>query len=288
MSEMRALHKILWIAGVEYRRFFTLKKILVMLFSFIFLAEYIIGRMADISGQTGMQLNYLEPMALVMSYSFYAMVIPLTYTVLMSDFPDKSSGGIFIMIRTKRRSWLFGELLYAEMVGVTYLVFLLVASMVCVRDAGMFSLSWSPYTVQLYQEFPEIYAASAELFLEAGTVCQGTPASVFTVSSALMLLYFLTIAQVLCLFKLLKLKRVGLFVNIGIAILGAVAVSYIQKIKWLFPLAHAIFGIHYREFYAQPECRILVSVLYFAVLNGGLAVANCHLAGKCHIGDDDA
>lgn len=282
---MKSLYKVFWIAGVEFRKFFTLKHLFVMLFSYLFLGEYIIRRMVMVSRETGFRINELEPVNLILSHSFYAMVIPLTFTVLLSDFPDKSSGGIFIMVRLKRTLWFLGQLIFSMMAGAVYFGFLVFAGILFVGRAGNFSLKWSPYTTKLYVEYPEIYEGNVRLFLEAGTVSHGTPVSVFLTSFFLMMCCFLTIAQILCLFKFVRHRRAGLFVSVGLTISGAAAAVCAEKGKWFFPMAHCIYGIHFHDFYAKPECRLIYSVIYFSVFNAVLFFVNRRLAGKCMIGD---
>lgn len=107
---MRKIHEIVWIAGVEYRKWFSLKKMLILLFSILFLGEYVFSDMACVAEETGLLVNLLEPMDLVLSFQFYMLVIPLIFIVLLSGFPDKSGGNIFVMMRVKRRIWLADSL----------------------------------------------------------------------------------------------------------------------------------------------------------------------------------
>ena len=51
--------------------------------------------MARVAEETGLSINILEPMDLVLSFQFYMLVIPLIFIVLLSGFPDKSGGNIF-------------------------------------------------------------------------------------------------------------------------------------------------------------------------------------------------
>lgn len=283
---MKIIRQVFWVAQVEFRKFLTIKNLILMLFSLIFLGESVVRKMAEISLETGMKLNWLEPMDLILSYSFHAMIIPIAFIVLLSNFPDKSSGSIFMMMRISRNTWLLGQLMYAFSVGIFYLCFLTVGNMFWIGKTGVFSMQWSPYMTNLYTEYPEIYAQNMDMFIETGTVAQGKPVGIFLISCALMLLYLVTLAQILCLFKLVKWKRIGLFFNMALTVLGAVSVSYLGKVKWIFPLVHSIFGIHFHTFFAQPEFRLTYSVVYYAVLNFILFLINRHIAGICHIGDD--
>ena len=140
---MKQLHKIIWLAVTEFRRWFSIKHILIIVFSIIFAGEYLIGKMSHLAQLTDTGLNWLEPVILIMSYSFYAMLIPLTFTVLLSDYPDRGTGGIFMMARMTRKTWFIGQLLFALMVGFFYLLLFLFAGMLWIGPAGVLSSPWS-------------------------------------------------------------------------------------------------------------------------------------------------
>lgn len=282
---MQKLHRICWIAGIEYRKWLTLKNLLILLFSIIFLGEYVFTDMLRVAQITGLQMNYLEPMALVMSFEFYIMVIPLIVIVELSSFPDKSAGNIFVVMRTSRITWLLGEILFGILVGATCLFVFFAASFLWLGRYAGISNQWSPFMIDIYEKFPEVYGQNVRLFLETGTIGQGTPVRVTLICLGLLLLYFIMMIQVLCLFRFLGWQKIGLLINAGITVFGAVAVSYMEKIKWYFPMTHAIFGEHFNQFYAQPKVPLQHSVIYFLVLNGILLVINIWLVKRCMIAD---
>lgn len=283
---MRKMRQIFWVAGVEFRKFLTAKNLILILFSFIFLGESVIAKLVAISAETGIKLNYLEPLNLILSKSFHAMIIPIAFIVLLSNFPDKSSGGIFMMVRMKRGTWILGQIAYAMLVGIFYLCFITVGSVIWIGKAGFFSTEWSAFMTTLYTDYPEVYATNSNYFIEAGTVTQGKPLEVFVISCIFMLFYLVTMAQILCLFKLIHWKRIGLFFDMVLTVFGAAAVSCLADVKWVFPLAHAIFGIHFRDFFAEPILPLRHSVWYFLILNILLGLVNRSVIKKCQIGDD--
>lgn len=282
---MQKLHKICWIAGIEYRKWLTLKNLLILLFSILFLGEYVFSDMLRVAETTGLEMNYLEPMALVTSFEFYMMVIPLIFIVELSGFPDKSAGNIFVVMRVGRIKWLLGEILFGILAGLTCLFVFFAASFVWVWGTAGISNQWSSFMTDVYERFPEIYAQNDRLFLESGTMAHGTPLRVTLLCIGLLLLYFILLIQVLCLFRFWGRQKIGLFVNIGITVFGAVAVSYVEKVKWFLPMTHAIFGEHFDKFFAQPIVPLQYSVFYFLVLNGGLFAINMRLVKRCTIAD---
>lgn len=277
--------KIMRLTGAEYKSFLLSKKSFFMLFSFIFMAEDIVGKMKELSVETGFRINKTEPFLLILSYGTHAVLIPVMFIVLMSGFPGQGNSSVFPVIRLGRKRWLLGELIYAWLVGISYLIFLLAGSILWMGGTGGFENGWSPYMTQLYMDFPEKYVSNNHLFIREGTVTQGAPAEVMMHGMLLMSLYMLFLAQLLCLFKLLHLKNIGIVITIGIVIVSQAAVSYFGKIKWILPMAHAIYGEHYNLIFLEQECSLGMSYLYFAVLNLVLLAVNFYRVKYVIIGD---
>ena len=70
-GKMGKLYRVCWIAGMEYRKWLTGKHMLILLFSVLFLGEYVFSDMLRVAQMAGLRMHFLEPMDLVMSYSFY-------------------------------------------------------------------------------------------------------------------------------------------------------------------------------------------------------------------------
>ncbi len=282
---LTTLHQICWIAGMEYRKWLTRKHLVVLLFSILFLGEYVFSDMLRVAQITGLRINCLEPMALVLSFAFYIMAVPLIVIVELSDFPDKSAGNIFVVMRIRRITWLFGELFFGFLAGATCLLVFFAASLIWTFGYTSVSNTWSPFMTAIYEKFPDLYTSNARLFLESGTLSHGSPISVTLTCVGLLLLYILSMVQILCLFRFLGRQKTGLIVTIGITVFGAVSAAYIEDIKWYFPITHAIFGLHYDKFFAQPIVPLYASILYFAILNLGLLALNIRMAKRCMIAD---
>lgn len=279
---------ILWIARCQYQRFWNLKNIFIMLCSVVFLGESVFKNIGIVAQQTGLGLNYLEPVILVMSTAFYAIVIPITCLVLLADFPDNSSHGVFMMMRVTRRSWLLGQLLYAAFLCLTYFLILLIGSAVWTGRNGVFGTQWGSLMTEIRDLAPEVFANNADVILSNSTITQGTLFGVLGISVGLMLLYMITFSQILCVFKLIGKKRIGLIFCIALTIAGAAVTSVGGNVKWILPMAHAIFGLHFDEFFAAPLFRLSWSVLYFIICNILLGILNNHLVQRCQIGDEKA
>lgn len=276
------IRKIWGVARIEYMGFLTSKRILFMLFAFIFLAEDVIGKMGGIATEQGLPLGTFEPFILLFSYKIHVMLVPIIFVVMMSDFPSNEKSGYFTMSRISRTSWLFGEMIYAGMVGLSFILFLFLGSVVWVWKDSRFFTAWSPYMNELYIDFPEIYALNNQLFIKTETLAQGEPMTVMLHSVGLMFLYLIFLASLLMLFKLLSLKKIGIFLAVSITIIGVALDGYNNITKWFFPIMQSIYETHFYSYYAKAELPLYYSYIYFCVLIVGMFIINKWLV-KHHI-----
>jgi hypothetical protein len=279
------LRKIWGVARVEYMGFLTSKRVLFMLFSLIFFGESVVGKMGKLAAEKGFVLGRLEPFILLFSYKLHVMIVPIVFIVMMSNFPSNEKSGYFIMSRISRTSWLFGEVLYAGMTALTYILFLFLGSALWVWKSSSFFTTWSPYMSQLYMDYPEVYALNNQLFIKTETLAQGTPMKVMFHSVSLMLLYLVCVALLLMMFKLLGLKKLGIFVTISFAIIG-VSLGDNDFIKWFFPIMQSIYETHFNSFYSKVKEPLSYSYIYFGILIVGLFVINQRLVKRHMIAEE--
>lgn len=280
------IRKIWGVARIEYMGFLTSKRILFMLFAFIFLAEDVVGKMGKIATEQGVPLGRLEPFILLFSYKIHVMLVPIIFVVMMSDFPSNEKSGYFTMSRISRTTWLFGEVIYAGMVGLSFILFLFLGSAAWVWKDSRFYTAWSPYMNELYIDFPEIYALNNQLFIKTETLAQGKPVTVMLHSVSLMFLYLIFLALLLMLFKLLSLKKIGIFLTVSITIIGVALDGYNNIIKWFFPIIQSIYETHFYSYYAREELPLYDSYIYFCVLIAGLLLINKWLVKRYIILED--
>ncbi|MCH5267864.1 MAG: hypothetical protein J1E62_05905 [Lachnospiraceae bacterium] len=272
--------KILKVAWVEYIGFMTSKRVLFMLFAFIFLAEDVVGKMGSIAAEYGYKIGRLEPIILIFSYQIHAMIIPIMFVVMLSNFPSNEKSGYFTMCRINRLSWLFGEVIYAGMVGFTFILFLFAGTAAWIWKDSAFMTEWSPYMSKLYMEFPEVYEWNDRLFIKTETLAQGKPVGVMLHSVGLMMLYLLVLTLLLALFKLLSLKRVGIFLTVSITLIGVALDNFNSVAKWIFPIVQGIYESHFIAYLARTEFPLAYSYIYFGVLIVVLCLINAKLVKR--------
>ena len=280
------MRKVYGVVRAEYIGFLTGKRVLFMLFAFLFLAEDVVGKMGGLAAEQGMLLGSLEPFILILSYKIHAMIVPIVFVVMLSDFPSNEKSGYFIMSRITRISWVLGEAIYAGLVGLTFVLFLFIGSVLWVWRDSSFLTDWSPYMSELYKNFPDIYDRNNQLFIKTETLAQGKPVEVMLHSVCLLLLYLIVLALLMILFKLLSLKRIGIFLTVSLTITGVALEHYTKVVKWFFPITQSIYETHFDTYYARTEFPIAYSYVYFCMLIGVLCAIDIWLVKHYAVGTD--
>ena len=102
----------------------------------------------------------------------------------------------------------------------------------------------------------------------------------------LMLAYLLVMLQILCLFRLMERRKLGLLITMGITVVGATAVSYIKSLKWIFPLTHAIFGEHFDRVLCAAVGSVMVFGIVFYSIKWWIVICKFIFAKRCQIADE--
>lgn len=260
-------------AWEQYKSWLISPRILLAVYITIFINENITKKMLAICGEVGYKINLAEPLALIFSKSIYTVIIPVVFIALMTDFP-KTEGSVFYVYRMSRKSWVLGELLFAAASSLTYVITLVLGTLLYCAGKCELTNTWSDFTTKLYLEYPDIYAQSTSLAVESSVYTQGKPVEVILHSAALIFLYTLILCLIIMLFKLLSFKEGGIITGIAITLFGLATDSGASKVMWAFPITHTVFGWHYDRFFRQQHFTIPGSYIYLSALLVVLIIAN--------------
>lgn len=266
-------------AWEQYKSWLLSPRILLAVYITVFINENITKKMLAICTEVGYKINIVEPLALIFSKSIYTVVIPIVFIALMTDFP-KTEGSIFYVYRMSRRSWVFGELLFAAASALTYVISLVVGTLLYCAGRCDFSNEWSDYTSKLYIEHPDIYSQSTSLAVESSVYMQGKPVEVILHSAALIFLYTMILCLIIMLFKQLSLKEFGIITGVALTLFGLATDSGASAAMWLFPITHTVFGWHFDRFFREQHFTLPGSYIYLGVLFFALVAANFIVSKK--------
>lgn len=200
--------------------------------------------------------------------------VPALFLVLLADFPQKGGIDFFYQMRTSKRKWILGQMLFAVEASIFLTVFLVVSSMVMLLGCGKWMTGFSHAVTHYSAVFPERTGDYILQLFPENLYQQLTLAEAFGHTALLMFLYFLLLALILLLASLFNQKYAGLLADTVLIILGTVSTSVKADWMWLFPMAQSIPWVHYEKYLSKPIFPIAGSYLYLCVICAALAAAS--------------
>ncbi len=265
---MYKIYTVFYIASSAFRRFVRSSKIIVLLILMIVIRNIIIEPLRNVADDTGYAISMLEPFVSLTNSGIILFAIPICFMVLMADFPERESFDIMLGMRTTKRVWTLGQIVFSFYAAVSYILFLLLATMIMVIDRAYFTTDFSYGITHYTVFFPE---------REHGVIADLIPQNLFNQMNLmtalgrtfiLLLLYILGLMNVLLFFTLIGKRSVGLIIDFLLVVGGVVTTAAQSKFQWCFPMAHTIPWHHFRQFYSKPLFPMWGSYLYLGVFTG--------------------
>lgn len=276
-------HRIISVIRSEFSSLIRKPKLLLIVFSIIFMIDSVAKPMKDLSVELGYSLNFAEPFIFITSKGLNIVIIPLILIAILSDFPSSENSGYFTMIRNGRISWYIGEVIFSLIVSVAYILILFISVSVYCASNSYIANCWSDYTLKTYEDYPDVFLYGT-LFLDTSVYTQGQPISILFQTLILLMLYMFILAEFMMLFKLINKKSFGIIVSIGLTFVGMPSYATTSKVRWLFPVTHTAYNWHFNEFFKEPNCHLNTSYIYLTSLAVLLIIANMVLVKGSRIG----
>lgn len=268
------------VAWKEARFFFINSKLILVIFELIFFCETFLARVKELCQLSGMRVSFFEPYLLLSSGDMYFLAIPLVFMILLSGFPSKQSYNYFSLIRISRLQWLLGELVFVVSSAIGYMLILGAGLVIYMGKYIQFDNQWSSYMLHYHEQFPDVFEASQNYFLDASMMTHGKPMSVFIHSILLMLFMLVCVALIQITFSLLRKKYLGMLLTVGITLASALSHYSTGVLKWIFPMTHTNYGAHFEGIREKNYMGLEMSYLYFGIILILLIAADLILVKK--------
>lgn len=240
---------------------------MVLFLVFIFLYIYCIEPMQYYAAVLQTPLNMLEPFISIMNSLYTAPLLPILFLFLISDFPKLDQSSSFILLRTGRRSWFWGQIAFIALAALTYLLIIFLFSMASVASQAFWANGWSLAVREIYApKYTDLFTQSGLSQIDLSVLNQSRPFQALTTSFVLMWGYMIVTGAMLMVFALNGKKLVGIFLNVAANALGLIMLAVDTPLKWALPSAHTVFAWHYDATYHITYLDIKYSYLYDAVL----------------------
>ena len=228
-----------------------------MAFSLGFVACFLLSDKVTAFAQAhGTALQVLEPFIWTFGDANSVLLVSLCLLLLFADLPDLDNEVPLFLVRTSRRCWMAGQILYLVLATLLFVLFILVSTVALVGTQSYPGDLWSETAAILgYSNIGQEIAVPAFVKVLELTFPYRCTAHIF----GLMLGYSLTLAALIFLFNLLR-SRLGMlagavFSGFGMLLTPQVLTDWFHLPEersswavllsgWLSPLNHATYSMH--------------------------------------------
>lgn len=279
----RDLKKIWSVAFTEWIKWICNPRMIIVPMLILYIYTFAIEPLMARSVKMESPLNLLEPLIAIGNSGQLALIMPIVFMNLMGDFPKIDGCTMFMISRTGRKNWFYGQLLFAVMSIVTYLGSIYIVTTAFIMNKTFFANGWSMVVKKFDVLFPEEAFGFASELVPGNLYNHMTPFSAAVQTYALMFMYLLVIVLIMLLFNLKNRKVIGFAVAVGIIVAGTLFCSVKSDAMWIFPMANAITWLHFTDIYKDEIFPVYYSYIYFGVITAILLVLNVFAVRKANI-----
>ena len=272
--------KIALHARMEYSLWLTNPRMSILLVLLVLIHSMVIQPLAQAGGQIGARFHLLEPLAALCNSTLILLILPIGFLILMAGFPRIDRGFLLQLYRVGRLNWVLGELLYLCIAAATYLITVLLGTVLCsLPYAPITSPGWSAVATEYVDILGEDALKSATALLPKNLYQQMGPGAAAARGFLLLFLCLVLMGAILLAASLLRVNSLGVAADAALLLVGAGFVILDSPWMWGFPCAHALTWLHYNPNFRAPVCPLWVSGLYF-LLGAALMTALACVTAK--------
>lgn len=253
-------------AGMEFSMWLTNPRMFLLLILLVLIHSIVIQPIAAGAKALETSFHILEPVAALSNSYLILLILPVVFLVLFSDFPRMNQGFLLQLYRVGRTNWVLGEFVHLCLSAASYLAATMLGTMLCsLPYLPAFRGDWSAVVTE-----KESIAAAATLklitkLLPRNLYLQMSLGTAVVRSYLFLLLYLILIGTVLLAASLLRVRFLGIAINVGV-MLGGTGLAVLENDwMWLFPCAHALTWVHYTEYLRKLIFPLWGSALYFLI-----------------------
>ena len=255
---------------------------IILTFALAFILCFLLSdKAASFAYEMNTAMQAFEPFVWTFGDANSVLLISLLLVLLFADIPFLGAGVPYYLVRMKRSTWAWGQLVYLVLATLIYMVFILIATtLICMQNSFLGNM-WSETAAILgYSGAGKAVALPALV----KTLEMSRPYQCAMTIFLLMLLYTLVLALLMLFMKLLRGKSAGVVAAFGFSLYGLLLNPQLIKqmfnlpdelmykanvaVGWLSPLNQATYHMHNFGYDLLP--RLWQTYLIFLALIAGL------------------
>jgi ABC-type transport system involved in multi-copper enzyme maturation permease subunit len=231
---------------------------IILTFALAFIMCFLLSdKAASFAYEMGTAMQAFEPFVWTFGDANSVLLISLLLVLLFADIPFLGAGVPYYLVRMKRSTWAWGQLIYLILATLIYMLFIFLATTLICMQNSFFGNMWSETAAILgYSGAGKAVALPALV----KTLEMSRPFQCAATIFLLMLLYTLVLALLMLLMKLLRGKSAGVVAAFAFSLYGLLLNPELIKqmfnlpdelmykanvaVGWLSPLNQATYHMH--------------------------------------------
>lgn len=261
------LKKTILVLRAGLQETFSDKKIIVLLLIIGFIIDNGVRQMVSNALQVEQPLGIFEGFIMCVNHWYYLIIFLIGFIFILASVPRLNSEQIFLIYRTGKKSWLFGEIIQVSVCAVIYIFVLFVSSIVsCARYCYIGNI-WSNFTVYYKSDY-ETLLSDNNRFIDQQVFKYYSPYQSVLHCVLLLALCLTLMGTIILCFTIINKKLVGIILNIFFILFVLIFNEYHTGVMWLSPFCHAVLALHNMYVYKQLSVPLVYSYLYLIILEG--------------------
>lgn len=266
MDSKFSISRIRRIAAIEFYKWIINSRMTVALSMIIFVWNFAVTPLIDISREMDSPLNFAEPFIAVLNSRVLCLTAPAVYIFLISDYPHLDRNSLFVLHRVKKTEWVLGQFLFFVMSAFAFNLLIFVSSVLPNCLNSYIANGWSTVVTKYGVFNPERSMSFAATLIKPELYNQIAPYQTALFSFCLNFLYMILLSLILLVFHVLNMRKIGVPVSISIIGIGSALGIFESSGMWFFPMAHTMISLHYDKYLKKPVMNPSISFLYFVII----------------------
>lgn len=270
---MENIKKVFLVFYTGLQRTFSDRKMIILLLIIGFISDNGIRKMTNNALQVGQPIGIFEGFIMCTNHWYYLILFFIGFIFILTDVPRLDSNQLFIIYRTGKKQWLFGEILQIFVCAFAYVLALLAGCMLSCASYSYWGNVWSDFTIYYKSEYEGILADSNR-FIDQQVFKYYRPFQAMIHCIILLTLCLTLMGTIILFFSIIHKKLVGIVLNVILILFVLIFNMYHAGIMWISPFCHAVLALHNIYVYKQRSVPIEYSYLYLLICQGIMLVAS--------------
>lgn len=276
MQDKRLLRSAVLCGWMDYLQWLRNPRMILLGVLFVYMYTTVLEPMFLLANKMSVQLGWFEPYVAVCNNGLLVLLLPLTFLVLIADFPRVEPDTAFRVFRAGRISWMIGQVLMLILASATVIGLSFIVCTLCSLFMGaQVTFLWSD-AIEKTVSHSIIQNGDLTVFLPSNLFYQVTLGEAVIDSLVLTAACCVTVGLVMLALCVWNVRKFSMLVGSGSIVLGYVLLGTDTDIKWIMPTAHFVLKEHFSAYFSTPNMPVYASLAYFA----GVCLLACLTAGR--------